>query len=143
MVYADTGFLLSLYLSETTTAAASTAVRRLRAPLPLTSLTRLELRNGLRLAVFRGALREEQRAQCWAQVEEDVASGVYAAVEVPRPDLYGKAILLVDAHGARLGARTLDVLHVAAAAVLGATTFLSFDRRQRALAQAARMKVAP
>jgi hypothetical protein len=39
MVYADTGFLLSLYLPETTTAAASTAVRRLRAPLPITSLT--------------------------------------------------------------------------------------------------------
>jgi len=39
-------------------------------------------------------------------------------------------------HGARLGMRTLDSLHVAAALELGAKSFWTFDERQAKLAAA-------
>ena len=143
MEYADTGFLLSLYLAETTTAAAAAAMQRTTAPLPLIPLTLLEIRNGLRLAVFRRLITEHERALCWNQFEEDLDAGVYQRVAVPRTDLHERATRLADAHSSRLGTRTLDILHVAAALELAITTFLSFDRRQRALARAAGLRVRP
>ncbi len=143
MEYADTGFLLSLYLPETTTAAAAATMRNTTAPLPLIALTLLELRNGFRLAVFRRYISEHQRAQCWEQLERDIAGGVYERATVSGPQLYERAAGLVDAHSARLGTRTLDVLHVTAALLLGAKTFLSFDRRQCKLAVAVGLHVAP
>jgi hypothetical protein len=51
--YADTGFLLSLHLQETTSAAAAAIMQTVAEPLPVTPLVALEFRNALRLAVFR------------------------------------------------------------------------------------------
>ncbi len=44
-VYADTGFLISLYLNETTSETANDTVKTLTAPLPLVPLPLLEMRN--------------------------------------------------------------------------------------------------
>jgi hypothetical protein len=44
-------------------------------------------------------------------------------------------------HSETLGTRSLDILHVAAALVLGSSEFLTFDARQAALAKAAGLKV--
>ncbi len=41
----------------------------------------------------------------------------------------------------KLGTRSLDILHVASALVLGSTSFVTFDRRQAALARASGLKV--
>jgi len=143
MHYADTGFLVSLYLPEATTAPASAAMRRVTQPIAITELNVLELRNAFRLAVFRRFIAEDDRARCWALFEDDVAGSVYERATVPSSALYEHASRLVEVYGSRLGTRTLDVLHVAAASLLGASTFLSFDRRQRALARAAKLRVAP
>jgi predicted nucleic acid-binding protein len=40
-----------------------------------------------------------------------------------------------------LGIRSLDILHVASAIVLGFPEFITFDHRQRALAKAAGLQV--
>ena len=51
--YADTGFLLSLHLQETTSAAAAAIMQTVTEPLPVTPLVALEFRNALRLAPLR------------------------------------------------------------------------------------------
>jgi len=48
-----------------------------------------------------------------------------------------------DQFTAMTGVRTLDLLHVAQARVLGRTQFLSFDKRQRALGLAVGLTVIP
>jgi predicted nucleic acid-binding protein len=48
---------------------------------------------------------------------------------------------LSAAHSEKLGTRSLDILHVASALVLGSVSFLTFDRRQAALARVAGLKV--
>jgi predicted nucleic acid-binding protein len=48
---------------------------------------------------------------------------------------------LSASHSEKLGTRSLDVLHVAAAVVLGAKEFHTFDTRQAKLAKAAGLKV--
>jgi predicted nucleic acid-binding protein len=47
----------------------------------------------------------------------------------------------VSEHTATVGARALDVLHVASALTLGRTTFVTYDERQAALARATGMRV--
>lgn len=44
---------------------------------------------------------------------------------------------------ARATSGTLDILHIAAAIILRADTFLTFDKRQAKLAAAAGLRVAP
>jgi len=46
-------------------------------------------------------------------------------------------------YSAILGCRTLDIIHVAAAFVLGAKEFVTFDTRQGALAKQAGLVVKP
>jgi predicted nucleic acid-binding protein len=50
---------------------------------------------------------------------------------------------LAEHHTPVIGARSLDVLHVAAALVLGATEFCTLDTRQANLAKAAGLHVQP
>ena len=74
--YADTGFLVSLYLNEATTTAANAAVQTVRQPLPLIPLGFLELRNALYLAVFRKQISEATRAAAWQRVELDIKNSI-------------------------------------------------------------------
>jgi predicted nucleic acid-binding protein len=48
---------------------------------------------------------------------------------------------LAQQHGARLGIRTLDTLHVASALELKSDRFWTFDQRQAKLALAAGLKI--
>jgi predicted nucleic acid-binding protein len=50
---------------------------------------------------------------------------------------------LSASHSESLGTCSLDILHVAAALVLGSEVFLTFDTRQSSLAKAAGLKVKP
>ena len=141
--YADTGLLLSLYLSETTSAAAVAVVRTGNEPLPLSPLNFLELRNGLNLALYRQRITAAERAAAWSKVQADIGGGLLVQTPVAAADLHAKAAELSDRHAATLGTRTLDILHVAAALLLGAREFLSFDEKQRRMAAAEGLKVRP
>ncbi len=57
------------------------------------------------------------------------------------PAIFETAIDLARRHAARIGARTLDTLHVASALELKAKHFWTFDQRQAKLAKAAGLKV--
>jgi predicted nucleic acid-binding protein len=60
----------------------------------------------------------------------------------PLPEaVYAEARLLVSRWTAKLGTRTLDILHVAAALSLRAEAFHTFDERQRKLAKAAGLRI--
>ena len=111
--------------------------------LTLSQLCELEFRNALHLAVFRGeitAIDAELRKRLFL---EDLANGIFAVTPVPASELFAKSIELADRHSARLGTRSLDLMHVAAALILKAGFFLSFDTRQRKAAKAEGLKVKP
>jgi predicted nucleic acid-binding protein len=141
--YADTGFLVSLYINETTTTAANIAVQVVRHPLPLIPLAYLELRNALLLAAFRKQISEATRQAAWRRVELDIRNGIYLEATVSQLDLHEKAAQLAEKYTGSLGTRTLDLLHLAAANLLGARQLLSFDERQRQAAKREGLKVLP
>jgi hypothetical protein len=110
-------------------------------PLPFTWLHQLEFRNALRLRVFRGEITSAQRDASLNAILADLATGVLDRVAPPAGDLATEAERLSALYSETLGTRTLDILHVADALVLGLPDFLSFDLRQSALARAAGLRV--
>jgi predicted nucleic acid-binding protein len=141
--YADTGFLLSLHLQETTSAAAAAIMQNVTEPLPVTPLVALEFRNALRLAVFRQTITETQRAAAWTSFGQDIAHGALELTVTDAAAGYAEAESLCDQFTGSTGVRTLDRLHVAFGRILARTEFLSFDKRQRSLATLAGLSVLP
>ena len=143
VAFADTGFIVSLYLEETTSKAADAALGDKRESLPLTPLIALELRNAFNRAVQRGRITAAQRDALWQDVETDIASGFLVPTPIAFGPLHDKARQLSDRHTPVLGTRSLDLLHVAAALVLESKIFFSFDDRQRKAAASEGLKVKP
>jgi predicted nucleic acid-binding protein len=139
--YADTGFLCSLYAPDAHTPRAVARMKRQALPLAFTWLHQLEFRNALRLRIFRGDITAGQRDASLNTMLADLAAGVLLAASPPLTEVMTEAERLSALHSQTLGTRTLDILHVAAALVLGLAELLTFDTRQAALAKAAGLKV--
>jgi predicted nucleic acid-binding protein len=143
VAYADASFLFSLYAQDANTAQAAQIAGTFKASLVFTPLQRHELRNAFRLAVFRGDMKAEQCRVLLETIEADIKAGALVETPVAWAEVYAEAEALGAAHTAKLGTRAPDVLHVAAAAALGAKDFFTFDTRQKALAAKVAMKVKP
>jgi predicted nucleic acid-binding protein len=142
-LYADSSFLISLHGNDTNAGRARKFMALHLESLPFNPLHRLEVRNGLRLAVFRGEMTVDERTAALRQIEEDLEDGVLVHQAIPWTEAMRKAEQLSAAHAEQIGSRAADTLHVAAASLAGARQFLSFDKRQRALAGAAGLDVRP
>lgn len=143
VVYADTSFLFSLYAQDANTAHAAELAGTLHGALILTPLQRFELRNALRLSVFRGEIAEDECRRLLDLIEADIKTGALVETPVSWAEVYAEAEALSAAHTGKAGTRALDVLHVASAAAVGAKRFYTFDARQKVLAVKAGMKVKP
>ena len=143
MNYADTGFIVSLYLSETTSAAARKEASAMKEPLALIPLSQLEIRNAFNRAVNQGRITLAQRDAYFDVVESGLESGLFVETPIPAAELHAKARELSDRYTPTLATRSLDLLHVAAATLLGAKVFYSFDERQRKAAAGEGLKVKP
>ncbi len=141
MIYADSSFLCSLYgWDDNTRPANATYASDRRRPLPFTAWQRLEVRNGLRLAVRRFHRTRQtvpfQIGNVFRRIESDIARGILRHVEPDWYEAFRRAEELSARHSINLGAAAVDLWHVAIAHLLGADTFWTFDAEQRALADA-------
>lgn len=133
--YADTSFLASLYLSEPNSIEAADRMQRLQLPLLLTTLSELELVNALQLRLFRRELNTAQSRSAYAAFRGDLNAGIFTIEPVPQT-IYADSIRLASIWTRKLGSRTLDIIHVAAALRLKADSFHTFDTHQKNLARA-------
>lgn len=136
--YADSSFLVALYLQQQSSASAAAFVRRHGVALPFTPWHRLEVRNAIRLAVFHGLIDVYQGKTQLKQIEADLreeALIVHAPVDWIA--VLREAEKLGAAHNQSIGCRSADLFHVAAALEWGADRFLTFDERQKKMAKAA------
>ena len=140
-VYADTSFLVAAYSPEPESMRVLAWLQSARHPLPFTPLHRLEVRNAIRLRVFRDEITPDQRQQAFQEIESDLADGVLEHAAIPWMDTLREAEDLAATNAEKLGVRSMDLLHVGLAVTLRATEFFSFDTRQTALAKAAGLKV--
>lgn len=138
--YADPGALLKLYLHEPESQAMAAWRGRLRQPLAVTLFGRVEMVNGIGLALARGFLSRMVHHSALAALDDDFAQGRLVLTDIS----WRAALRLADdisrERTSALACRTLDILHVASALTLRCRHFLTFDARQRELAQAAGLK---
>lgn len=144
--YADTSFLVKLLSEEPGAARAVAEYRRLERPrlfyLPLHAL---EVENAIRLRAFhqkrirpaseRVQIKRERDAAL-ARVAQYLKRGALEEVSVDMDCAFGRARQLSSSYTDRLGARSIDLLHVACALLLESEVFLTSDQRQAALANA-------
>ena len=106
----------------------------------ITVFGELEVMNAMELRVFRKELSAAQAEASRKDLQKDVAGGIFQL----RPlsdEVFDRARRLSRQTTARLGTRTADLLHVAAALELGVDYLYTFDQQQRKLAQSVRLKL--
>jgi predicted nucleic acid-binding protein len=140
VIYLDTSALVKLYLLEADSGIVQALISAQDAPIPLWELQEMELTNALRLKVFWGDISEADANHQLELLEQRKARGHYYFPDVDRVALFNKFRNL-SLHTQQIGCRTLDILHVACACILGPDLFVSFDARQRHLAQVAGLNV--
>ena len=132
--YADTSFIVSIYVLDANSRLAAARMKRISLPILITLLGELELSNALSLRLFRKELTPFEVEAAHGLFAEDVSAGLFQPSPLA-PAAYERAALIARKHTPQLGTRTLDVLHVALALTLNASTFYTFDRNQRVLAK--------
>jgi predicted nucleic acid-binding protein len=138
-VYADTSVFVSLYLPDRHSAEAQQRLSE-GDTFWLTPLHGAEWTHAVAQHVFQQKISAREAQQVYRHFEEDRKAGLWLEVGIPET-AFATCVELARRHVARLGARTLDSLHVASAVDLKANAFWTFDNRQAALAKAAGLKI--
>jgi predicted nucleic acid-binding protein len=140
--YCDSSFLIALYCHEDgLSGVADTEASKWTAPALLSPLSHLETTNGLCRKVFTGEITQQDCDGCIAAFERDIADRMFTLAYFNLAVTFRDARALSVQHSATGGYRSLDLLHIAAAKILGAVTFLSFDARLNALAIKEKLRV--
>jgi len=141
--YFDSAIIVKLYVQEASSPDAVRLVNGHTAPYLLTQWQALEVKNAIRLKAFRGEVTSAEMSRSIAAFEQDIATGRWQLPTYTTAGVEQKTEELSASHSAKLGCRTLDIIHVAAALITGAKEFVTFDGRQGALARQVGLTVKP
>ena len=139
-IYADSSFLVSLYSADINWSTATRAMQASTGECFVSTLGELEVVNAFGLRVFRKEVSAVQAQSSVIDFEKDLRDGILQLRGLS-DSMFERARQLSRETTAKLGTRTADLLHVAAALELGADFLYSFDQQQRKLAQAVRLKL--
>ena len=139
-VYADPSFIVSLYTPDVNSAAAAHTMKAPVGERYVTTFGELEVVNAMGLRVSRKEITPAQAQSSLHVFGKDLRDGVFQLRGLPDAVLE-RACQLSRRTTAKLGTRTADILHIAAALELDANCLYTFDLRQRTLAQAVRLKL--
>ncbi len=151
-VYSDTSFLLKLLAQEPNSDVAIAEYRRIgHPPLFFLPLHALEVRNSIlqrafhqRRSITSGERQHvaRERDAAFARLQHYLERRALLDVTLDMDTAITLATKLSATHTERLGARAIDLLHVANALTLESELFLTTDARQAQLAKAEGLKVA-
>jgi predicted nucleic acid-binding protein len=137
----DTSFLYALYGSDAHSAAAMNTLANLARPITISGFNDFELTNALYHAAWRGLLTVDQVKSRLAEFARSQIEGRIVIAPCDCASVTRQARELAVKWTTSQGNRSFDILHVAAALHLRADLFLTFDARQRALAEAEGLRV--
>ena len=130
IAYLDSSALVKLYYPEAESEDIERWVHQHKVQLLFTSLHALEIRSAMNLKLFRGEISEGQYATWARRFDQDRSHGVLRTVAPNWSRAFLEAENIAEHVGARLGTRSLDVLHIAVARDSSAEVFLTNDARQ-------------
>ena len=143
IVYADTSFLVSLFVGDSHTEEARHLVLARGIPIRASLLLELEFINAVGQRVFRGGMSEEQALSIRRLWSAEFKKGRLVRDGEFSAKVWKKGRQLSRDYTGKLGGRSLDILHVAFALEIEANVFWSFDEKQSKLAEAVGMAVNP
>lgn len=133
--YLDSSALVPIYVPERFSMSARNAIRS-AGQIPFTAIHELEVPNAFELLVGRKLLTRDECRSLLQQLREDLESQRLMRVSIDLDQVFTQAGELSRLHTAKHLARSLDLLHVAAAHAAICTIFVSADDRQLAVARA-------
>lgn len=138
--YADTSFLVSLYIPDVHSREAEN--RMASGPIVwLTPFHVAEWTHAVEQQVFRRAASRTEADRSHERFRQHRESGLWVEIAIPE-SAFDVCAQLARRHGAKFCLRALDTLHVASALELKAERFWTFDERQKKLARAVGLKTA-
>ena len=138
--YADSSALIPLYVNERFSEPAEAVLRR-AGQIPFTVLHQLEVPNAFERLVGRDLISREECDSVQQQLQDDLDSQRLMRTSLDLDDVFSRAAELSRRYAAKHLARSLDLLHVAAAHAASCTRFVSADDRQLAVAKASGLRV--
>ena len=141
MVYVDTSVIVKLYFREELSREASNWLKRNNEAIPLTRFHELEFTNAIQLKQFRSEITEDETLRINTRFKEHENIGIFYRPQLDWSEIFNYAVDLSKKHTAMIGARSLDILHVASAASIKAEKFLTVDGRQTEVATLAGLKI--
>lgn len=142
IAYPDTSFLCAMFRNQANSPQAARHFARMKEPLHVASPLVFEFRQSTRWQAFlhskdssKGFHRTTAQASL-AKFSANIASGAIVIIPVDWADVSSIAERLSAQHTWTEGYRGFDLVHVATALHLGAAEFLTFDGKQKELAEA-------
>jgi predicted nucleic acid-binding protein len=145
--YPDTSFLCALYRIQTNSVVASQYVAQMLGALHVASPLLFEFRQSLRWQSYlhtKDPMKGFDRTSAQSalvKLQANIAMGAIVIVPVDWADVASIAERLSAQYTWTEGYRGFDMIHVATALHLGAAEFLTFDAKQKQLAEAEGLKV--
>jgi predicted nucleic acid-binding protein len=139
--YVDSSALVPIYVPERFSASARSAIRA-AGQIPFTAIHELEVTNTFELLVGRHLMTREEARSVLRQLRDDLESQRLMPVSLDLDEMFTQASELSKLHTAKHLARSLDLLHVAAAHTAKCTRFISADDRQLTVAKASGLEIA-
>lgn len=140
-IYPDTSFLCALFRQQGRTADAIGFMESISGFLPVSWLVQWEFRHSARFQAWlfsndrSTGFSPSEAAEMLKTYQDYLARGFLKLVPIDQQDVHLIAERLSDRYATAAGARAMDTLHLATAIHLGAENFLTFDRRQREVAE--------
>jgi predicted nucleic acid-binding protein len=135
-VYVDPSALTLLYVHQPGSREMFAWRSKIEGPLVLTHHGRVEIVNAICRLAFSELLTVDAMRKALANLTADFATGNFQQAEILWRAALNRAAELSQTYTAKLGTRSLDVLHVACALELKSRFFLTFDERQQKLCSA-------
>ena len=133
--YFDSGFLFKLYWQERNTPAAQAIVLNYQPPILMSRFNEVEILHVARRKTWllgptgQPSLTAAQFQAGLTLLEQDLASGIVARLEVDYEEVFDAALELSRKHGQTIPVKTADLLHVAMME-FGFDDFITADRQQ-------------
>ena len=147
IAYPDTSFLCAFYRKQANSAQAASYFAKMPEALHVASPLLFEFRQSIRWQTF---LHEKDPSKGYdrptasaalARLNAEIAMGAVVVVPVDWAEVVSIAERLSAQYTWTAGYRGFDVLHVATALHLGASVFLTFDAKQKQLAESEGLRV--
>lgn len=129
-LFFDTGVALKLIVEEPLSAGVRTFVEKRRAPVLFSSLIEVEIQNALHALFFRGTITRVELSAARHLISDLEHRGLFRRVSLSLDKVAAETLRLAPLVTSETGCRTLDLMHISTAILLGVREFVSTDKRQ-------------